>query len=231
VTAWRMLATVVGVPDLPMQPLLGDPTTISQPLDSDSTLARLLTSSPEIARATFEVTRAQAAIERASFEHKPNLNLQGLVNWQDNGIGGKSDGGVLVSVPVPLWDRNQGAIRRAQQEYAAARRGVEQVELDLRSRLAPIFEQYSNAQNQVERYRTLILPTAGESLELMQKRYRAGESDYVAMLMSQRTYAQTNWNYLESVRSLRIAEAQIEGFLLQGSLENRLLDPNSQPAP
>ena len=41
------------------------------------------------------------------------------------------------------------------------------------------------------------------------------------LLTAQRTFSQTNWNYLESLRELRAAEAEIEGLLLSGSLESR----------
>ena len=219
--AWRTLTAVVGSPELERQPLVGDAMAPSLDLDFQGTLTRLLTASPEVAAATQQVRRAQAALERACIEPRPNVNVQGLMNWQDNGIGGKPDGDITVTLPIPIFDRNQGAIQRAQQELAAARRGLSQVELDLQNRLAPTFEQYSNARNQVKRYRELILPAAEESLGLTRKMYQAGESNYVVLLTSQRTFAQTNWNYLDALLALRTAEAQIDGFLLQGSLQNQ----------
>jgi outer membrane protein, heavy metal efflux system len=166
------------------------------------------------------VDRARAALQRACVETVPNVSFQGLVNWQDNGIGGKPDGGVAVTIPVPIFNRNQGAIRRAQQELAAARRALDQLQLDLQNRLAPTFEQFSNARNQVERYREQILPAADESLQLTRQTYEAGESNYIGLLTAQRTFSQTGWNYLDAVRSLRVAEAEIQGFLLRGSLQN-----------
>src|SRR5262245_19069779 len=102
-------------------------------------------------------------------------------------------------MPVPLFDRNQGAIRRAECELAAARRALAQLELDVQNRLAPIFEQFSNARNQVQRYRDLLLPAAQESLELTRQLYAAGESNYVGLLTVQRTFAQTHWNYLDAL--------------------------------
>jgi cobalt-zinc-cadmium efflux system outer membrane protein len=219
--AWRTLTAVVGCPALERQTLIGDASALCAEIDFQGTLRQLLTTSPEVAAAAMQVRRAQAALERAQVEPLPNINVQGLVNWQDNGIGGKPDGDIAVTVPIPIFDRNQGAIQRAQQELAAARRAESQVGLELQQRLAPIFEQYSNALNQVKRYREQILPAAEESLELTRKSYQAGESNYVALLTAQRTFAQTNWNYLDALLALRTAEAQINGFLLQGSLQNQ----------
>ncbi|MEX0642381.1 MAG: TolC family protein [Pirellulales bacterium] len=218
--AWRSLAAVVGDATLPPQPLNGDAESQAEVLDFQQSLTRLLELSPEISAAAMEVERARLALERARVEPTPNVNVQGLVNWQDNGIGGKPDGGVAVSIPVPLFNRNQGAIARAEHEVVAARQALAETELDLQNRLAPIFEQYANARNQVERYRKIILPAAEEALALTRTTYSAGETNYTSLLTAQRTYSQTRLNHLDAVRILRIAEVEIKGLLLRGSLQS-----------
>lgn len=129
-----------------------------------------------------EISRARFALDRARVEPIPNVSLQGLVNVLDNGIGGKPDGSVVLSVPIPIFNRNQGATIKAQHEIAAAEQSLQQVELDLQNRLAPTFERYANARNQVERYRTTILPVAQESLDLTRKMYEAGEAGFLVLL-------------------------------------------------
>lgn len=217
--AWRSLAAIIGDPTLPPRELTGDLTAAPLELTFEAALGRLLSQSPEIAAATAVVERARLALERQRVEPTPNVDLAGVVNVIDNGIGGRTDGGVAVSVPLPIFNRNQGGIARACHELIAAREALAQLQLDLQNRLAPVFEQYSNARNQVRRYDEVILPAARESLELMQRMYGAGETTYLSLLMAQRTYSQTNLNYLDAVRSLRIAEIQIDGLLLSGSLQ------------
>jgi cobalt-zinc-cadmium efflux system outer membrane protein len=216
--AWRSLAAVVGQPDLAPQPLAGDPLVSPKEFDFESSRLQILETSPEVSAAAMEVDRARAAVERARAEPVPNIDFQGLVNWQDNGIGGKPDGGVAVSIPVPIFNRNQGGIARAEHELVAARQALTELELSLQNRLAPVFEQYSNAKTQVERYQKTILPAAAESLAITRKMYDAGETNYTHLLTTQRTYSQTQLNYLDSIRALRIAEIEIEGLLLSGSL-------------
>jgi cobalt-zinc-cadmium efflux system outer membrane protein len=219
--AWQTLASVVGNLDLPPQPLEGDVEEEATTYDFQASLDRLLESSPEIAAAAADVERARWAAERARVEPTPNITVQGLINWRDNGIGGRSDAGITVGVPLPIWNRNQGGIVQAAQQAVAAERALQQLELSLQNRLAPVYERYASALNQVTKYRSRILPAAQESLMLMRQRYKAGETDYVNLLTAQRTYSQTNLNYLESLRELKSAEAQIEGLLLSGSLESR----------
>ena len=206
---------------MPPQPLDGDAEEMQTAYDWNASLQRLVTSSPEIAAAMAEIERARWAVQRAMVEKVPNVTVNGLVNWRDNGIDGRSDGAIQVGLPLPLWNRNQGGIVQAQGEVAAAERGLQQLELSLQNRLAPVYERYANALNQVAKYRTRILPAAKESLDLMRQSYQAGETGYVNLLTAQRTYSQTNLNYLESLRELRAAEAEIEGLLLSGSLESR----------
>jgi outer membrane protein, heavy metal efflux system len=225
-SAWRGLAAVLGSPGLQPQPVLGDPTAPPANIDFDEALARVISGSPEVMAAMMELDRARVALERERVQPIPNVNFQGLVNWQDNGIGGKPDGGVAVMVPIALFDRNQGAIMRAESDIASARMAVAQLELELQDRLAPIFEQYSNSSNQVSRFHESILPAASESLELTRQMYQAGEMNYLGLLTAQRTYSQTHRSYLEAVLQLRLAEVQIEGLLLSGSLQYR---SNAQP--
>ena len=229
-SAWRSLTAVIGSPMLAQQPLVGDPLVPPRQIEFDDALDRLLTLSPEMAAASMGVSRARAAIERERVEPVPNVTVQGLVNWQDNGVNGKPDGGVAVSVPIPVFNRNQGGVARAQAELVAASRALEQLELDLKNRLAPTYERYANARNQVVRYRDIILPTADESLDLMRKSYLAGETNYVALLTAQRTYSHTQMGYLEAVRVLRVSEVEIDGLLLSGSLETSASrTPSAEP--
>lgn len=234
--AWRRLATVVGYPVLPRQPLLGDAQAPPLQFHFDEVLGRIRSLSPELSSAFIAVDRARTAIERARAEPIPNLNVQGLVNVQDNGINGRPDGGLAVTMPIPLFNRNQGAVLRAGQEYVAARAAVSQIELDLQNRLAPTFEQYENARDQVVRYRDMILPIAQESLDMTRRTYEAGEVGYVAFLTAQRTFAYTHLAYLDALRALRISEAELEGLLLRESLQFRpdgfsAGEPNGRPSP
>lgn len=217
--AWRSLAAIIGNPTMPPQPLDGDLASPPLELTFEGALMRLLVQSPEIAAATAAVERARLALERQRAEPISNVDVAGVVNVIDNGIGGRTDGGVAVSVPLPIFNRNQGGIAQACHELIAAREALAQLQLDLQNRLAPVFEQYSNARNQVRRYDEVILPAARESLDLTQRMYGAGETNYTALLTAQRTYSQTNLNYLDAVRSLRVAEIEIDGLLLSGSLQ------------
>lgn len=227
--AWQTLAAVLGDATFPPQPLAGELTAPPRELSFDDALAQLQFASPEVAAAALEVERACLALRRAQVEPVPNVSVAGLVNWQDNGIGGDPDGGIAVSLPIPFFDKNQGAISRAAHEVAAARQALAQISLALQNRLAPVFEQFANATSQVKRYQDTIIPAAAESLSLTRQAYTAGETNYTTLLTAQRTYSETQLNYLQALGALRLAETQIDGLLLSGSLENSPPAAASEP--
>jgi cobalt-zinc-cadmium efflux system outer membrane protein len=215
--AWQTLSAVMGVPHLPPAVLRGDLEAIPDALTWDETLARLLAASPEIGAAVANVDRARAAVARARREPLPNVKFQ-LGVMQDNGIGGKTDGIAQALLPLPIFNRNQGAIRQAEAELMAAQHALVQTELDLQNRLAPVYERYTSAVYRVRRYRDAILPAAEKSLTQVQRLHAAGDTAFLNLLTAQRTYFQTSNLYLQSLLDLRTSTAQIDGMLLSNSL-------------
>ena len=94
------------------------------------------------------------------------------------------------------------------------------MELSLSQRLAPVFERYSNAAAQVSRYRNRILPRAAQTLELTRQSFEQGEVSFINLLAVQRTFANNQLAYLDALESVRLAEIEIAGLLLSGSLED-----------
>ncbi len=216
--AWRHLAAVAGDAALEPRPLVGDVHDGLTPLLWDDALQRLLSQSPELAEAETDVARAQAILQRECAERYPNVDLQAAVQYDH--ASSDTFGGVQVGVPVPIYNRNQGNIRRAQADLTAAQRNVERVRLALQQRLARVFEDYANAIYQVEKFKQDILPNAEASLKLTNDGYRLGEFNYLSLLTAQRTFFQTNLAYLESIRDLRVSAAAIEGNLLSDNLQS-----------
>jgi cobalt-zinc-cadmium efflux system outer membrane protein len=217
--SWRRLASVVGDAQLSPQPLAGDLEETVTDILWDAALQRLLSESPEIAAASADLDRARWALQRACVEIKPNVNVQMSVQHDD----ATDDviGGVQVGVPVPILNRNQGAIRQARAEITAAEQNIQRLELELRERLAETFRQYANSRFAVAKYTKEILPKASQTLDLVTLGYRQGEVGYLDQLTAQRTFFQTNIAYIEALRELWRGTIRIEGLLLTGSLAEK----------
>jgi cobalt-zinc-cadmium efflux system outer membrane protein len=216
---WRNLAVLAGTPDMPPTALSGDLQDGLTCFNWDEVVANVMQCSPALAEARAGVARAEAAIERECAQRIPNVDLQASMQY-DNATQDPI-AGVQVGVPLPVFNRNQGNIRKAQAELSIARAEIRRLELETKQRLAAVFEQYENARGQVERYAQDILPNAQKSLELVTAGYRQGEFNYLMLLTSQRTFFQVNLAYVDAVRELRSAVVALEGNLLGDSLQSR----------
>jgi outer membrane protein, heavy metal efflux system len=214
---WQDLAVVCGRPDMPPTKLLGRLDAELPEYPWDATLARILNESPELAEARSGISRAEAVVSRECAARIPNITADVGV-FHDN-ESKDSVAEIQAGFPLPLFNRNQGNIQKAQADVVAARHEVRRKELELQQRLAVVFEQYQNARYQVERYAKEILPDARSSLELALAGYRQGELGYLMLLTAQRTYYHTNIAYVDSLGELQDAILAMEGNLLANSLQ------------
>lgn len=216
-SAWQQLAAVIGDPSTPPRPLDGDLRGAVPELTWEEASQRLLAESPELAAAAAAVARSQASLGRAYADRYPNWEAQAGAQY-DN-ASQDTIANVQLSVPLPIYNRNQGGIRQAQAQIAAAQADVARVELLLQQRLAKAFEPYRNARVQTDAYSKQILPDAKKSLDIAVKSYDSGEIGFLSLLTVQRTYFQTQLAYLEALRQLRDSAESIEGLLLTDSLQ------------
>ena len=215
-SAWRRLAVAVGIPDMPIQPLGGDVRAGITSISWEQAWQQLAAGSPELTSAQAKVGAVRWAVQKAAADRWPNVDLE--VGFSHDNITGDGTTNVMTSVPVPLFNRNQGAIRQAQAELTAAEAEVDRVSLDLRNRLALTFERFANAREVVDRYEQSILPNAKESVDLTASRYSVGDANFTTFLVAQRTYLQTQVTYLEALRELRETSILLDGLLLSDAL-------------
>jgi cobalt-zinc-cadmium efflux system outer membrane protein len=215
--AWQRLAAVIGIPAMPPTPLVGDLDQPGPEISWDGALGRLLATSPERARALAEAERARWAYQRARVEPVPNPTLQ--VGVANDAPTGDTLASVQLGIPLPLFNRNQGAIQRTYAEIAAAEQQAARIELGLQERLATVYRRYANARQQVQRYSNHILPIAERNLQLTRSSYEAGQVGYLNLLAAQQTYFQAVLSYIAALQEMWTATMEIEGLLLRGSLQ------------
>jgi len=204
---WRQLAVLVGVPDM-------GPTALRDELDTqppdwtwDQVWQRLRAQSPELAGALAAVERAECELARQCAGRVPDVEVEAEVLYDETLSQTVAAAG--VSMPLPVFDRNQGNIRQAQAQLAAARREVDRVELAIRHRLADVWRQYADARVRTARYSDQILPTAKKSLKLTQIGYRQGELGYLELLTAQHMYFTTAEEHARALEELWVGAVQI----------------------
>lgn len=218
-TAWDQLAAVIGCPEIVRAPVSGLLEGEVPDLDWATCWASLLEMSPlmHAARARVQVSRGDYQLERANAV--PNVNFQVLADRDS--IQGLSTVSALLSAPLPVFNRNQGNIRRAAHEIDEAAAEVERTKLALRDEFAEAFGRYRLAKAHVLELRDELLPLARESLDAAREDEDKNEDDPDAAderLQAERVYLDTQMSYVDAWAELRKTVVEIRGFLLTGSL-------------
>ncbi|HKC85543.1 MAG TPA: TolC family protein [Blastocatellia bacterium] len=226
---WRQIGAVVGDPFLKPARLAGDLEQGLPALEQERLLAALLRVSPEVKRAQAGIERARASLARAKAEPAPNLFLRGGMGYsaelletfppQPPGRKSGPEAFAEVGLRIPLFNRNQGAIAEASAELDFAEREARRVELMLRARTASAFRAYQNALSVVTEYREQIVPRARQAYELYLASFRQMAAAYPQALIAQRTFFQTQAEYVRALVDVWRNAILLEGLMLTGALE------------
>jgi cobalt-zinc-cadmium efflux system outer membrane protein len=178
----------------------------------------LVATSPEYAAAQARIRQASASIRRHESQPLPNLGVQfgaGVDNGTNSGMMN-----LQVGAPIPVFNKNQGNIAAARAEYCRALQEAQRIDNAIRARLAVASGDYARAAEAVNMYQKELLPAAQETLDLAEAAYRAGEQDFIQLLVTRRTYFDSNLAYIGARAQLATAQAQIDGYLLTGALNS-----------
>jgi cobalt-zinc-cadmium efflux system outer membrane protein len=222
--AWRVLAAVVGKPDLPLTTLVGNLEDLPT-IDSDQMLQTILNNSPAMKIAELGATRAGIIVTRSQREVVPDLSLRAgyMNNLEQLGSvppkAAGSQGFAEVGINLRLFNRNQGNIEASKADQERATLEVQRVSLVLRQLSAPILQSYTSARAVADRYKTRTLPTARQAYELYLEKYHEGAAAYPQVLIAQRTLFQLETNYIATLEKAWINAAALEGLLLTDGLD------------
>lgn len=120
-----------------------------------------------------------------------------------------------MSVPFPIFNRNQGNVLTAQAEVAKARLEIARVENELSARLATAYGQYAAVKKRVDRYKNSILPNAERSYQLSLAGLKGGQFEYLRVLQAQRVVAEANLEYIRALGDAWRSASEIAGLLLE----------------
>jgi cobalt-zinc-cadmium efflux system outer membrane protein len=226
---WLQIGAVVGDPFMKPARLAGDLEQGLPMLEQEQLLATLLRESPEVKRAQVGIERARASLVRAKAEPTPNLFLRGGMGYSSELLetfppqppGRKSgpEAFAEVGLRIPIFNRNQGAIAEASAELDFAEREARRVELMLRARTASAFRAYQNALSVATEYREQIVPRARQAYELYLASFRQMAAAYPQALIAQRTFFQTQAEYVRALVDVWRNATQLKGFMLTGALD------------
>jgi cobalt-zinc-cadmium efflux system outer membrane protein len=178
---------------------------------AEQVFAERLETAPALRRAELEFERRKAltAVENARRISDVTVSLG---TKRDNQLG-FNQAVVGVTIPLPLFDRNQGnvleALRRedkAREEVAAARAAVRSDAIQARARLHA-------ARTEAQSLAADVLPGAQSAFDATTRGFEAGKFSFLEALDAQRTLLQARTQYLRALAETHRAAAELDRIL------------------
>lgn len=185
-------------------------------LDWDSSLDRLLKNSPLLKSQDAELEAARTEIQLSDAQAIPNVSAQ-MVAQRDS-TEKFSSIGTFVSIPAPIFNRNQGNRISSRAFYAQQVREYERLKLALSDQLSVTLRQYKSLQQESRRLQIEILPKAEENLELVTVAYKAGRMDFQRVVDARKLLFNSKIARVEAVAEMQKTFVEIDGLQLTGAL-------------
>jgi cobalt-zinc-cadmium efflux system outer membrane protein len=152
---------------------------------------------------------AQAVTDRV-YGLAPMPKAPMIAPWQPKMREMKWTLGPMLDLEVPLFDQNQAQVAKARHEYDQKRAEYEARAQEITRDIRAAVLRQRQAYDQVELYRSAILPEVERNLGLAQQAFVAGQEDLTIYLLAQEDVIMTRRKVLEFLRDYYVSGVELE---------------------
>ena len=187
-------------------------------LPKQSELMAQLADSPRHKKAALAIQEKQAISNIELSKQTPDVTVS-LGAQRNEELGGITQAMIGLSIPIPVFDKNQGNLLSAKaREYQSIDEKTA-LENQLQTELK---DAYSRRQLQVEAsnmYKQDILQGAQSAYEAARKGFEYGKFSFLEVLDAQRTLFQAKMQFIQTLTMAHLAEADIQRILGRTNLK------------
>lgn len=176
---------------------------------------------PELARWATQMERYRTALALAKAQRIPDLTLSGGVKRFEET--GETMFVVGLSVPIPIFDRNQGGVLEAEYMLARAREQQRAAGIHVRTVLSEALGALSSSHAEALVLKNVVLPAAEQAYVAASEGYRQGKFEFLDVLDAQKTFAEVRYQYIDALVEYHRSIAAVERLI------GRELDTASSP--
>lgn len=184
----------------------------------DSLMRVALAARPDLRAAEYAVQASAATLAAARSVARPPVAVGGLLSRsRDNFAVGAQQGtnvsqriGIGVIIGLPVNNRNQGAIARAEFAGTAASLRLASIRLTVERDVRVAAERVALAASEVETFRRRIVPTSSAALRLAEVAFGRGQASIFQVLQVQRTYVEASTGLLDALRRYAAALTDLD---------------------
>jgi cobalt-zinc-cadmium efflux system outer membrane protein len=207
----RRLTAIWGNTDPRFETAAGDFDSISSSVPSLEQLKELLFQNPELARWADEISLREAVIDLEKSKAIPDLTVSG--GYRRFREGGENAFVVGISVPLPLFNRNQGGILEARYRLSESEREQQFAEARLATLLSEAQKTLSTSYTEVLTLKDSVIPASQSAFDAINEGYRLGKFGFLNVLDAQRTLFDAKLRYLRALTDYHKAVADVEGLI------------------
>lgn len=205
--AYKQLALITGATTPNFEHVEGDLERLPY-LPSQAEMLARITETADVRLASMQIQRAESSLELEKSQRIPDINVS-VGSQYDEGLGERVN--LLgLSMPIPLFNRNQGNVLAAARGASQARDVRNATELRLRAEAQQAFEQWENARSEVDSIRRTLLPTAQQTVEGAVRGFEMGKFSFIDVLDAQRTLVSMRSQYLNTLDEAISAWVRLE---------------------
>ncbi len=171
-------------------------------------LTEYVFSNPDVARWAVEIQLAEARIASEKAQRIPDPVLAGgirrLNELESNAFV------VGISLPLQVFNRNQGNIRAAELQRLQVERFREAALVTVRSELVRLYNQLSAVREEIAIIQKQTLPRADEAFRIIREGYASGRFGFLDVLDAQRTLFEVRSRYVEALAEFHRLVAELE---------------------
>jgi cobalt-zinc-cadmium efflux system outer membrane protein len=195
------------------------------PLPAEQTLLRQVEENPDLARWATELSARRARVALEQSRRIPDVTLGGGSRWFNE----TDDNAFVVglTVPLPLFDRNQGGVLEANQRLAKAAEQRRAADVEVKTALSTAYQSLAATYDAVVALQRDVLPKAQAAFDGATTAYRRGVFRYLDVLDSQRTLFALRSEYLDTLAAHYVAIARVERLVGRSLAEIRDEDRRS----
>ncbi|MFJ2546901.1 TolC family protein [Pseudomonas sp. NPDC087612] len=216
--AYQQLAAVTGAARVQFSRVDGG-LQANNDIPSRTLLLDRLEQTADLRLARLQIDQREAALGLARSQRIPDLTVS--VGSQYSETDRERINVVGLSVPIPLFDRNQGNVLAAARRADQARDQRNGAELRLRSEVVQALAQWSTAASEVQTFDRSILPSAQQALDAATRGFERGKFAFLDVLDAQRTLVAARLQYLQAQAQSSEARVRLERIFGDLSLASR----------
>lgn len=158
----------------------------------------------------------QAALERAKSRDDIEVSVSAGVERSEDapeGYDTESSIGVGIRIPLPLWNKNEGAIQEADARKLRKQKEATALAHNIRHEASTAHAEMTEWAKLSREISDTLLPLAHNQAELAVKAYREGQGDLQATLRTREQLLKLSSARLNALRDFHLAKARYEAAL------------------